>query len=427
MANSPRNLKCFLSYRRDDSLVVGTVGRIHDRWEDRFGRGTAFMDVDDIPPTVDFREFLDESVSRADVLFVVMGPQWAQLMRERGKDDPTDFVRIEIESALTRGLQVGALLIGNHTNMPAASDLPDSLHPLLYRNAARIDPQRDFNTHAARLIADMERHFGGVSPEPKPQGAATILSPPEPEPEPKPKPVSKEHPLTNSLGMNFVPVPGLDGVLFSVWQTRVQDYAAFAAENPGIDMSWRDSEHKGHKQGPDHPVVKVSWEDANAFCEWLSRKEGKTYRLPTDHEWSVAVGIGDREDANASPAEKSGELGKIYPWGTQWPPLENTCNWNDEKKRAGKAAVFARFFARRFAFTAPVGSFALDHHGIKDLSGNVWEWCQDWYDNDHEHRVLRGGSWANGYEIRLQSSYRSRGAPAYRNNHFGFRCVLEVG
>ena len=213
--------------------------------------------------------------------------------------------------------------------------------------------------------------------------------------------------------MKFVPVPGLEGVRFSVWQTRVQDYAAFASENPGIDMSWKDVENEDHKLEPDHPVIKVSWGDATAFCEWLSRKEGQTYRLPTDHEWSVAVGIGDWEDPYASPVEKrSTKLGRIYPCGTKWPPPENTCNWGGEK---------------RFPFTAPVGSFSLEHHGIKDLSGNVWEWCQDWLSNNQKFRVLRGGSWRNYDPSSLLSSYRIDSTPAYRFGDHGFRCVLVVG
>jgi formylglycine-generating enzyme len=68
-----------------------------------------------------------------------------------------------------------------------------------------------------------------------------------------------------------------------------------------VDGSWKDVEYQGHKQGPDHPVVNVRCEDARA-CTWLLKKEGKTYRLPTDHEWSLAVEIGDREDP--APARK---------------------------------------------------------------------------------------------------------------------------
>ncbi len=279
----------------------------------------------------------------------------------------------------------------------------DSQTPLVEMTPGQVDRvlaqmARDLRQHVANMTACIA------------QGEATIPSPPSPPSPPVPEPL--ETPAENSLGMRFVPVPGLDGVRFSVWQTRVQDYAAFAAENPGIGMSWKDVEFEGHQQGPDHPVVNVSWEDATAFCEWLSRKEGQTYRLPTDHEWSVAVGLGDREDPNALPAKKTGQFGEIYPWGTEWPPPENTCNWRKEK---------------RFPFTAPVGSFALEHHGIKDLSGNVWEWCQDWYDNDHKYRVLRGGSWDLDYELDLRSSYRDRFTPSYRYYLIGFRCVLEVG
>jgi len=232
--------------------------------------------------------------------------------------------------------------------------------------------------------------------------------------------------FTNSLGMPFLPVPGLDGVLFCQWQTRVQDYAAFAAENPDIDMSWKNYEYQGHKQGPDHPVINVSWEDAVAFCQWLSKKEGRAYRLPTDHEWSVAVGIGDQEDPKATPQAKDYKI-KIYPWGTQWPPPEGSGNFAGEECKIFSGWTVIEGYRDKFPFTAPVGSFKLEHHGIKDLSGNVWEWCQDWYDNDYKHRVLRGGSW-NGLGARsLASSYRPGGAPSYRNRSLGFRCVCGVG
>ena len=234
--------------------------------------------------------------------------------------------------------------------------------------------------------------------------------------------------FTNSLGMPFVPVPGLDDVQFCIWQTRVQDYAAYAAENTGIDMAWKDVEVEGYQQGhlqghqqrPDHPVVEVSWEDATAFCEWLSRKEGKTYRLPTDHEWSGAVGIGDREDPATLPKDKGATI-EGYPWGNQWPPPSGSGNFaGSEAEGVGWRCIEG--YQDPFPFTAPVGSFELNHHGIKDLSGNVWEWCHDWYDEGKTDRVLRGGSWHSFEEDTLRSSCRF--LLADRRDDVGFRLVV---
>jgi formylglycine-generating enzyme required for sulfatase activity len=96
--------------------------------------------------------------------------------------------------------------------------------------------------------------------------------------------------FTNALGMKFVPVPGTQ-ILMCIHETRNKDYAAFAEESSGVNGEWKkvvfDFGEKGKftiKDDKDHPVVNVSWEDANAFCAWLGRKDGKTYRLPTDHE-----------------------------------------------------------------------------------------------------------------------------------------------
>lgn len=342
------------------------MGRIYDRLCQHFGE--AFMDVDDIPPGANFRQVLDEAVGRADILLAVIGTEWAELIRQR-KSDPRDFVRIEIQSALKRGIPVVPLLIGN-TAMPSIADLPDSLFELQDLNAYKVDPGRDFNAHVSRLVGDLEKHYGRTK-EPA---------------------LIKADPFANSLGMPFVLVPGLDGVLFSIWQTRVQDYAAFAKENPKLDMTWKDYEYKGHKQGPDHPVVNVSHEDATAFCQWLSHKEGRTYRLPTDHEWSVAVGIGGREDPWQTPKEKDGKLANVFPWGSAWPPLQGSGNFSGSESAS---PYKIESYNDPFPFTAPVGSFKLEHNGIKDLSGNVWEWCEDKYDVSSAAFVVRGGAWGN--------------------------------
>ena len=128
----------------------------------------------------------------------------------------------------------------------------------------------------------------------------------------------------NSLAMKFVPVPGTD-VLFGVWETRVKIYQAFC------DATGRSWEKPRFQQTADHPAANVSWEDAKAFCEWLSEKEGKRYRLPTDHEWSCAVGIGDRENARATPKSKDMKIPDVFPWGKQWRPPNDAGNYFGEE------------------------------------------------------------------------------------------------
>jgi hypothetical protein len=240
---------------------------------------------------------------------------------------------------------------------------------------------------------------------------------------------SKESPFVNGLGMRFVPVPGTD-VLMSVWETRVRDYAAYAAENPGVDMGWKDVIFGGNAQGSDHPVVKVSWEDAKAFCAWLTRTEraagrigeGDEYRLPTDHEWSMAVGIGEREDPALSPSEKHGKIEDVYPWGRQWPPPGGAGNYHGEEGAATLPKIEG--YRDEHPFTAPVGSYRVNGLGLYDLGGNVWEWCEDRWSLSWSGRVLRGGSWGVNAEVFLRSSFRDDVHPTLRHVNYGFRVVV---
>ncbi|MCB1093316.1 MAG: formylglycine-generating enzyme family protein, partial [Verrucomicrobiae bacterium] len=252
----------------------------------------------------------------------------------------------------------------------------------------------------------------------------------------KPELASKEAPFENSLGMKFVPVAIGNGpsagktVLFSIWETRVQDYAAYAAANTGVNMVWKDYEYKGHGQALDHPVVNVSWEDAKGFCAWLTKEERSAgqigpndeYRPPSDVEWSWAVGIGDREDASVTPREKSGDIDRVYPWGTAWPPPSGVGNFSGKES----ASTFGKIegYKDQFPFTAPVGSYGANEAGLYDLGGNVMEWCEDQYGTGGR---FRGSSWDHGDEQYLRSSYRSIGIPIPRNESTGFRCVLVVG
>jgi hypothetical protein len=235
------------------------------------------------------------------------------------------------------------------------------------------------------------------------------------------KPVAKipTNAIVNTLGMPFVPVPGTK-VQFCIWETRVKDYATYAAANEGVDAAWKYP--IGGKQGETHPVVMVRWEHAKAFCAWLTKKElaegkikaGQKYRLPTDAEWSMAVGLG-KEKGN-TPKEKYMGGKDVYPWGKEWPPPKGAGNYSDGLKVDN--------FDNASPMTSPVGSFAPNKLGLHDLGGNVWEWCEDKWSPTSDDRVLRGASWYDGAPILLRSSNRYDVVPIHFNGNAGFRCAL---
>ena len=222
-------------------------------------------------------------------------------------------------------------------------------------------------------------------------------------------------PWTNSLGMKFVP---LGNVRISIWETRVQDFEAFCRAT-------------GHRREPldvaqnaMHPVVKVNWFDANAFCKWLTSEEHdegviedrQFYRLPTDLEWSAAVGLPN--EGSATPEARDGKIRNEFPWGKQWPPPAGAGNY--------PAAA-----GQRRGGTMPVGSFNPNARGIYDLGGNVWEWCLEGYKGNpvgvgRDWGVLRGGSWATSNRLEMQSSYRNVIDRNERDVIYGFRCVLAT-
>ena len=242
---------------------------------------------------------------------------------------------------------------------------------------------------------------------------------------------------TNSLGMVFVPVPHVK-VSFSIYEARVKDFAAFAATGPKLDgTNWSHSFYHGVtpvSPGPDYPVVNVSWNDAKAFCDWLTTTEraaGKIsmrefYCLPTDAEWSCAVGLDGRE-AGATPKENSAKLGNVFPWGASFPPPADAGNFADQ----AALNYFTNWphienYDDGFVATSPVGSFAPNTLGIYDLAGNALEWCDDFYDETRKQKVLRGGACNNCGPKSLLSSYREHVAPQRFSVVTGFRCVLQT-
>jgi len=190
----------------------------------------------------------------------------------------------------------------------------------------------------------------------------------------------------------------------------------------GANINWR---NPGFSQTDDHPVVCVSYHDAVAFVEWLSRTAGKTYRLPTEAEWEYAA--------------RSGGKRYKYSWGNGSP----SGNINDislKREFPKRLDSIWEGYNDGYAFTAPVGSFPPNELGLYDMTGNVSEWCSDWFGEKYysegrrtnpqgpdsgQLRVIRGGSWDSS-PWNLRASLRVRGVPSFRGDGDGFRLAFSA-
>jgi hypothetical protein len=161
--------KIFVSYRRSDSQAL--AGRIADRLIAHFGQQSVFMDVDDIPFGIDFRDHIQSVLSHASVVLAVIGPDWLGIGPDGGRriDDEDDPVRVEIETALKQNIRLIPVLI-NNTGMPQPSALPNSMRTVAFINAAPVAGGRDFHIHVERLIKTIERALNTKS------GAAAAMA-----------------------------------------------------------------------------------------------------------------------------------------------------------------------------------------------------------------------------------------------------------
>ncbi len=197
--------------------------------------------------------------------------------------------------------------------------------------------------------------------------------------------------------------------------------------------SWRHPEGEGSTLfgREKHPTVHVCWQDAIAYCQWRSKKEKATYRLPTEAEWEFAA--------------RGGLDRKPYVWG-------------DDLLPAGKwhANIWQGVFPMKntkddgYYRTAPAATYPANGYGLHDMAGNVWEWCADCYQPDYyenspkrnpkgpsagfdpqdpgiSKRVQRGGSFlcCDNYCVRYMVGSRGKGEPTSAASHVGFRCLRE--
>ncbi len=237
---------------------------------------------------------------------------------------------------------------------------------------------------------------------------------------------SSEGRMTNSLGMKFAAVPGTR-VMFCIHETRKKDYAVFK-----YNFS---TAQKTTNQADDHPVTNLTWADATEFCEWLSQKESRTYRLPTDLEWSHAVGIGEREQKikDATWRELNSRITKHFPWGGIWPPPRGAGNYCDESYHSSmqNTDIYLKGYDDGFPGTAPVMTYAPNALGLFDLGGNVWELILPEMNLNRvppepvrEEVVLRGASFNHHLSEQLLSSFRRSINSGSKGMDYGFRLVL---
>src|SRR5215470_5721006 len=146
-----------ISYRRSDSAAI--AGRIRDRLAEHYGADAVFMDIDSIPLGIDFRQQIQEMVTKSHIMLVLIGPKWMGAKKgaiSRISGDKDDPIRIEIETALKQRMPLIPVLVGG-ASMPKSSALPESLQKLCFLNAAEVDDGRDFHQHVDRLIRAMDR------------------------------------------------------------------------------------------------------------------------------------------------------------------------------------------------------------------------------------------------------------------------------
>jgi formylglycine-generating enzyme required for sulfatase activity len=216
------------------------------------------------------------------------------------------------------------------------------------------------------------------------------------------------------------------GYLTSAEQALVRRDSDFPPKSGALRLCWK---NPGFEQTNEHPVVHMSWNDAAAFCVWLSRKECRQYRLPTEAQWEYACRAGSTSRyCNGNDPEKLTEVG-------------NVSDASHKRLFPDMKAISAD---DGYVFTSPVGKFKPNAFGLYDMHGNAWEWCDDVFDESYYARspvenppgadpksvflafVLRGSAWSRP-ACTARSSDRISNKPDAWNNDFGFRVLCVQG
>jgi eukaryotic-like serine/threonine-protein kinase len=190
---------------------------------------------------------------------------------------------------------------------------------------------------------------------------------------------------------------------FWIDQTEVTNAQYLLCVKEGACVSPHESDYFRDTKNDNHPVIYISWAEAQTFCTWAGK------RLPTEAEWEKAA---------------RGDDARIYPWGNQ-KPNSSLLNYFDTVHGTTEVGKY------------PSGA---SQYGVMDMAGNVWEWTSDWYDPDYykispmrnpkgpingTRKVLRGGSWFSLTELIVRNAFRKASSPETRNYSIGFRCVWD--
>ena len=214
----------------------------------------------------------------------------------------------------------------------------------------------------------------------------------------------------------------VDEFLIGRYLVTAAEYAGFLNQNGNPDETYievssettltRSGGRYHPRQGcAGHPANGVTWFGAKAFCDWLSAKSGRKFRLPTEAEWEKA--------------SRGGMENQRYPWGNS---------------AATGQAQHHQVWTNPKHTLSPVGSYPSNPYGLYDMAGNVWEWCADWYDRNYYHvstdlnpkgpdigveKVLRGGSWG-GLDVQVRCGIRVGERPQVSDSRVGFRLARTV-
>jgi formylglycine-generating enzyme required for sulfatase activity len=194
----------------------------------------------------------------------------------------------------------------------------------------------------------------------------------------------------------------VDGFEMGRLEITNAQYASYFKATGYKNEKWEEENKAGREN---YPAIGISWDDTVKYCEWLSQVTGRQFRLPTEAEWEYAAG---------------GPQNVRFSWGN---------GWDTELANVGKLKQE----------TVPVASYPANAFGLYDMTGNVWEWCSDWFDENYYResqennpqgpssgrvRVMRGGAW-NSPERYSRITFRSRNTPDTRTKTNGFRVVTQ--